>query len=247
MRRLQQVHRAKHLAIRAIAAGFCALAGACATEPGGASDPLEPVNRVFFNFNHALDKHAALPAASFYKNTVPGPFRDGVHNFLANLSEPVTFCNDVLQLDFTNAGKSAERFGLNTTIGALGVKDVATERGLYRRPEDFGITLGKYGVPAGPYFVLPLLGPETVRDFGGKYVDSFFVPTRYFSYNGKAEVSLLLSGFSLLDQRSQGISILRDIERNSVDYYATTRSIYLQSRENRIHDGDPATENLPDF
>ena len=229
------------------AALLCILLAGCATAPGETSDPLEPVNRVFFNFNHALDKHAALPAATFYRNAIPSPFRTGVHNFIANLSEPVTFGNDMLQGDFTDAGRSAERFALNTTLGVVGVLDVAADRGLYARPEDFGITLGKYGVPAGPYFVLPLAGPETVRDFGGRFVDSFMVPTRYFSYSGKAEVSLLLTGLGALDQRSQNVSILRDIERNSVDYYATTRSIYLQSRENRIHNGEPAAENLPAF
>ena len=234
-----------------VAALFCVfLSGClsgCATAPGETSDPLEPVNRVVFNFNKALDRHAALPAASFYRNAIPGPMRSGVHNFLANLGEPVTFGNDVLQGDFTNAERSAERFALNTTLGVGGVLDVATERGLYARPEDFGITLGKYGIPSGPYFVLPLAGPETVRDFGGRFADSFMIPTRYFTYAGKAEVSLLMTGLGALDQRSQNVSILRDIERNSVDYYATTRSLYLQSRESRIHNGEPVPENLPAF
>ncbi len=229
------------------AAVFCTLAWGCASAPGEASDPLEPVNRVFFHFNHALDKHAALPAASFYRSAIPEPVRKGLHNFLANLNEPVTFGNDVLQGDFDNAGKSAERFALNTTLGAAGFLDVATERGLYRRPEDFGITLGKYGVPSGPYLVLPLLGPETVRDFSARFADSYMVPTHYFSYSGKTEVSLLMNGLGALDQRSQNVSILHDIERISVDYYATSRSIYLQSRESRIHDGEPAAENLPEF
>ncbi len=205
------------------------------------------MNRFFFDINHSLDKHAAQPAASFYKRAMPEFIQIGFHNFISNLNEPVTFTNDALQGDFGNAGDSVTRFALNTTLGAAGFVDVATERGFPDRPEDLGITLGKYGVPGGPYLVLPLLGSENVRDLAGRFADSYFEPTRYFSYPGKVEASYLLRGVGALDQRSRNTSILSDIERTSIDYYAATRSIYSQSRESRIHDGEPAAENLPQY
>lgn len=235
-------------AVRLLAAAAVSLVAAgCADTSVNSIDPLEPMNRFFFDINSRLDRHAAEPAASFYHSAIPGPVRLGIHNFISNLSEPVTFANDLLQGQFAWAGDTVARFGLNTTVGVCGLTDFASSQGYPDRPQDFGITMGTYGVPPGPYLVLPLLGPETVRDFAGRYIDSYFVPTRYFAYSGKADISLGLSGLSLLDQRSQNVSILRDIERSSVDYYATTRSIYLQRREARIHDGAPAVDNLPNY
>jgi phospholipid-binding lipoprotein MlaA len=222
--------------------------GACAN-PRTASpdDPFEPMNRVFFAINHKVDRYAAQPAATTYRDLFPDPLRTGIHNFIANLNEPVTIANCVLQGHFHQAGISVARFGLNTTIGVVGVLDVASKRGLWAHKEDFGQTLGVYGVPSGPYLVLPFLGSETPRDLGGRFVDSFFEPTRYIAYEGKPWVSLGLSGLNMLDQRSESLGVLRDIERSSVDFYATTRSIYLQRRRNAIDEGNPAPGDLPDY
>ncbi len=229
------------------AAAICLVAAGCADTSQDSSDPLEPMNRFFFKINQKLDRNAAQPAATFYHSALPGSVRLGIHNFITNLNQPVYFANDLLQARFSRAGDTIARFGLNTTIGICGVWDFAATRGFPNYPEDFGITLGTYGVPPGPYLVLPLLGPETVRDFAARYAESYFEPTRYFRYSGKADISLGLSALSLLDARSASVSILRDIERSSVDYYATTRSIYLQRRQDRINDGAPVVDNLPNY
>lgn len=221
---------------------------ACASGPSASpDDPLEPLNRVVFDFNHKLDTYAALPAATFYRDSLPGPVQTGVHNFISNLNAPVTVANDVLQGEFDQAGSTIARFGINLTAGVGGVFDVATDQGFPEHSNNFGQTLGCYGVPGWPYLVLPLLGSETPRDLTGHFVDSFFEPTRYVAYPHKAWVSLGLSGLNVLDQRSQAIDVLRDIERSSVDYYATTRSLYLQRRESAIRNGAPDAGNLPPF
>ncbi|HVZ70504.1 MAG TPA: VacJ family lipoprotein [Rhizomicrobium sp.] len=223
-----------------------ALAG-CATEPADPGDPLEGMNRAFFNFNQKLDQRAALPAATFYVSAVPSPIRTGIHNFLSNINLPITLANDLLQFQFTRAGYTIERFGLNTTIGILGLVDVASERGIPYHTEDFGQTLGYYGLPGGPYLVLPLLGSTQPRDLGGRYVDHYFNAFGYLAWNGKVYYSLFQSALSTVDSRSRNINTLRNIERQSIDMYSTIRSLYLQNRENQIRNGEIDTTNLPDF
>lgn len=223
-----------------------ALAG-CASKPTDNNDPLEGMNRFFFTFNQKLDQRAALPAATFYVSAVPNPVRMGVHNFLSNINLPITFANDILQFHFARAGSTAERFGLNTTVGLLGLVDVATGRGIAYHSEDFGQTLGYYGLPGGPYLVLPLIGSTQPRDLGGRYVDHYFNVFGYLAWDGKVYWSLFQSGVSTIDARSRKIDTLRSIERQSVDMYATTRSLYLQSRANEIRNGEPDINALPDF
>jgi phospholipid-binding lipoprotein MlaA len=209
----------------------------CAEQTGGISDPLEPVNRRIFAFNHTLDNHAALPAASYYKSAVPNGMRDGVHNFLSNLAEPVTFANDVLQGQVTRAGQSVCRFGVNTTVGVVGFMDPASGWGCPEHDEDFGQTLGVYGVPGGPYLVLPLLGSTLPRDAAGRiFVDHFFSPLGYVAYRGKLYVSVGRTFVTMMDQRSRHIEELRDIERSSIDYYVVMRSLYIKLREAEIRD-----------
>lgn len=220
---------------------LCLLLCGCAGEgqSDSARDPLEPINREVFDFNHTLDKHAALPAASYYKNALPGPLRDGVHNFLSNLQLPVTFANDVLQGQSTRAGELVCRFGVNTTVGILGVLDPATDMGCPERDEDFGKTLAVYGVPGGPYLVLPLLGSSLPRDLAGRIlVDHYFNPLGYITYHGKLYVSLTETFLNIVDQRSRRIEELKDVERTSIDYYAAMRSLYLHKRENEIRNLD---------
>jgi phospholipid-binding lipoprotein MlaA len=221
------------------------LLGGCATgsRSDAVNDPLEPVNRKVFAFNQSLDKRAALPAATYYKSAVPDGAREGVHNFLSNLTLPVTFANDVLQGETTQAGKAVCRFGVNTTVGVLGVMDPATGMGYPEHNEDFGQTLAVYGMPGGPYMVLPLLGPTVPRDLAGRIlVDHYFNPLGYVSYHGKLYVSLTQNFFKLVDQRSRRINALRDVERTSIDYYAAMRSIYLQKHDNNARDGDVAPD-----
>jgi phospholipid-binding lipoprotein MlaA len=221
--------------------------GGCASDPTVPDDPLEPMNRFFFDINARLDRHAALPAASFYSDNVPGHVRGGIHNVLSNLGGPVSAANDVLQVDFTNAGIALSRFVINSTLGVAGIFDVATDWGLPERPRDFGETLGTYGVAAGPYLVLPLRGPTSVRDFSGGYVDGYFSPLHFIQYNGSNYVGLVRASLGSVDTRAQNIVTFRDIERSSVDYYATLRTYYLQRRARQIEDKSVQMAELPDF
>ena len=212
-----------------------------------ADDPLEPMNRFFFDFNQRLDRHAALPAATFYSNTVPSGVRGNVHNLLTNLGGPVNVANDILEAEFENAGEAGARFVINTTIGVVGVFDVATGWGFPERSRDFGETLGVYGVGQGPYLVLPFRGPSSVRDFAGGYVDGYFSPLHFLHYTGSTYVGLVKSSLGSVDNRSANIVTFQDIERASVDYYATLRAYYRQRREREVEDKTIQTAELPDF
>jgi len=238
--------RLKGCRILAALAFGSALVG-CAT-PDEPDDPLEPVNRAVFEFNQKLDRNAALPAASYYAETVPDPVRLHVHNLLANLSGPVTTANYALQGEFAYAGEALARFAVNSTIGVAGIFDVATGWGLRERSRDFGLTLGTVGVPAGPYLVIPFGGSTAVRDLAGSYVDGFFSPLRYVgNYTGRPYIGLVRNVIGTVDNRSRNIDEYRDIERNSVDYYATMRNDYLQRRIRLIEEKSVVTADLPDF
>jgi len=216
------------------------LAGCTSVQKWSDGDPLEPFNRKMFWINQKLDRNAALPAAVFYRSTVPDGFRDGVHNLLSNVGMPITFANDILQGQFTRAGTAAERFGVNTTIGILGILDPATGMGLPPQQEDFGQTLGTYGVPGGPYVVLPLLGASLPRDAVGRiFIDHYFSPLSYIDYSGRYYVSLGARVFSTVDGRARAIEVIRDIERNSVDQYTGMRDAYLRHRQEQIDNRTP--------
>lgn len=212
-----------------------------------ANDPLEPMNRFFFDFNQRLDRHAALPAATFYADTVPRGVRVNLHNLLSNLGGPVNVANNLLEAEFENAGIAGARFLVNTTVGVAGIFDVATDWGLADHSRDFGETLGVYGIGQGPYLVLPFRGPTSVRDFAGGYVDGYFSPLRFLHYSGSNYVGLVKSSLGSMDNRSANIVTYRDIERASVDYYATMRAYYRQRRERQVENKAVQTAELPDF
>lgn len=224
-----------------------ALTAGCASTQSTADDPLESMNRVFFDFNQRLDRHAALPAATFYRSAVPFTVRGTIHNVLSNLGGPVTVANEMLELELEDAGIAAGRFLVNTTVGIGGIFDVATGWGLPARHRDFGETLGVYGLPPGPYLVLPFRGPSAVRDLAGSYVDGYFSPLRYAHYSGRNYVGLVRSSLGSVDNRSANIVTYRDIERASVDYYATMRAYYLQRRARQIEEKSVQTAELPNF
>jgi phospholipid-binding lipoprotein MlaA len=224
-----------------------ALTAGCASTQSTADDPLESMNRVFFDFNQRLDRHAALPAATFYRSAVPFTVRGTIHNVLSNLGGPVTVANEMLELELEDAGIAAGRFLVNTTVGIGGIFDVATGWGLPARHRDFGETLGVYGLPPGPYLVLPFRGPSAVRDLAGNYVDGYFSPLRYARYSGRNYVGLVRSSLGSVDNRSANIVTYRDIERASVDYYATMRAYYLQRRARQIEEKSVQTAELPNF
>ena len=225
---------------------FCILLAGCASaNKSEVYDPFESVNRKVFAFNQSLDKNAALPAATYYKHAVPDGMREGLHNFLSNLNLPVTFANDILQGHVTEAGYAVCRLGVNSTVGVLGVMDPATDWGCVANDEDFGQTLAVYGVPGGPYMVLPLLGSSLPRDMAGKLlVDHYFNPLGYVVYRGKYYVTITQNVIKLVDQRSRAISALKDVERTSIDYYAAVRSIYVQRRNSAIENTTASPDPL---
>jgi phospholipid-binding lipoprotein MlaA len=228
---------------------LCVAAAGCADtqEAREQNDPLEPMNRLFFGINHSLDNKVALPAATFYRSVTPEVFRTHLHNFLSNLHLPITFANDLLQGNFSRGGDAVGRFGVNTTLGFGGVFDVASDWGMPYHQEDFGQTMGWYGVPPGPYLVLPLAGPAYPRDIAGGFVDRYFDPLHYFAINHDHYWSWTRRILTFVDGRSRSIADLRLIERTSIDLYATTRSLYSQARETEIRNGEPDIQGLPDF
>ncbi|HXL99191.1 MAG TPA: VacJ family lipoprotein [Rhizomicrobium sp.] len=212
-----------------------------------ANDPFEPMNRTVFDMNQGFDKMVLLPVAQAYVDVVPEPARDSVHNVLDNLSLPVTFANDLLQGELDRAGDTFSRFTINTTIGIGGLIDVASNLGIPDHSEDFGQTLGVYGVGEGPYLVVPFFGPDPPRDAAGQIVDIFLDPTTYIHIDGHIYWSAGEELAQAVDLRSRSIDQVESIERSSVDYYASVRSLYRQHRNNEIRNGKPDVKNLPDF
>jgi len=226
------------------------LVSACAHTPGGTAtdnDPYEATNRDIFAFNMKLDRAVARPVATFYVHAVPAPAREGVHNFLTNINLPVVFANDVLQGDTDRAGQTLGRMTVNTTLGIGGLFDVALRMGIPSHDTDFGITLGTWGLGEGPYLMLPLLGPAPPRDLAGRVVDIFLDPVTYWNFREKIYYDIGLGTLGVVDLRAQNLGTLESIERSSVDYYATTRNLYLQYRAAQIRKGKPDMENLPNF
>ena len=227
------------------------LAG-CATTPAddtalGPNDPFEQTNRSVFDFNNTLDENIFLPGARFYVSVVPEPARDVVHNFLINLDLPVTFANDVLQGQLDRSGETMMRTLVNTTVGVGSLFDVATRIGIPYHTEDFGQTLAVYGVPAGPYLILPVVGPNPPRDLIGNVADIYLDPTTYITIREHVWWSIGRGTLSSLDLRSRNIETLESIERTSVDYYASVRSLYRQNRNNEIRNGKLNVQELPTF
>ncbi|MCE3231945.1 MAG: putative Surface lipoprotein [Rickettsiaceae bacterium] len=198
------------------------------------SDPIEPVNRVIYSFNRFLDKILLKPVAKTYKVIVPEFARKGISNVLQNLTEPVTFFNAVLQGDPDRAFTSFWRFAINSTWGIGGLGDVADTAGLKFRKEDYGQTMGVYGSGGGPYLMLPILGPSNARDAFGSVVDIVVDP---FTYILDDDVSLARGFLTGLDKRADSLSVIDEIDRVSLDPYASIRSLYTQKRNSDIRNG----------
>jgi len=224
-----------------------ALAG-CATDPTGANDPYEHLNRKVFAFDQKLDKYVVGPSAYAYIKTVPEPARISIHNFLLNLDLPVTFANDLLQGEMNRAGQTLGRFAINSTLGLGGLFDPASQNfDIPYHQEDFGQTLGTWGVGEGPYMVLPFLGPDPPRDSFGQVVDIFMDPTTYIKLREHFWYSAGHEYFVIVDTKSRNYDTLQNIQRGSVDYYASVRSLYRQMRNNDIRNGKPDVKDLPDL
>ena len=212
--------------------------------PGSYPDPLETTNRGVFAFNRQIDRWILDPVTRAYQFAVPKPARNAISRFFLNLGSTKTLVNDFLQLEWKDAGVTAARLVINTSIGVVGLFDVAERFGLPGHESDFGQTLALAGTPSGPYMILPVLGPSTVRDGFGVVVDGFFQPTFYIL--GPMTVTLgpvimqspgailIYGGSSGLTLRDKNYARLKDLESSSVDYYAAMRSGYYQDRVGHI-------------
>jgi phospholipid-binding lipoprotein MlaA len=211
-------------------------------------DPLEGVNRKFFSIHQFLDRIFFRPVAMVYKTIIPKPVRTGVRHILSNLTEPIVFANDLLQLKPKRAAATFARFTINSTAGIGGVIDVAKSK-IPHRDNGFGNTLGRYGIGPGPYLFLPLVGPTDLRDVFGGQVDGATLPVSAgFPFN-RVEFQIPHTIVSGLDQRVESDAELKALLAGAADPYATLRSVYLQSRAgeiNEIRHGAGATTGLDD-
>jgi len=202
-------------------------------------DPLEGANRRIHAFNDKVDRYVAQPVARSYVAAVPTEIRAGIHNFLINLGYPTVIINDLLQAKVGQAGRDTGRFLLNSTFGLAGFLDPATRVGLERNREDFGQTLGRWGLGQGWYLVLPFLGPSSNRDLVGRGADTY---TQIDTYTGDWRTQVYLTGVELVDQRSQYLGG-EGILKQQFDPYIFVRSAYLQRRLNLVYDGNPPKED----
>lgn len=232
---------------------------ACATPPEdpedrlawmATNDPLEPMNRDFFEFNRVFDAVLLRPISEFYGAAVPGFARDRVTNFLRNIRSPVILANDLLQGELERANNTWARFLVNSVFGVAGLFDVSR---IPPHDEDFGQTLAVWGFSEGPYLVLPILGPSSPRALIGSGVDTLIDPITWLAWTNDdfAQVPLGRTLLGGIDLRSRNIETLKEIERSSIDFYATIRSLYRQRRNDEIRNGAPApvaeTDDWIDF
>ena len=214
----------------------------------GIHDPLEGVNRGVFALNNALDMVLLNPICKVYNALLPDFLRDGVRNFMRNLSSPILVGNEILQGDFRQAGVSTARFIINSTAGVGGLMDVAQSQGLTYADADFGQTLGVWGLGEGFYIVLPVIGPSSLRDAVGMSVDSYVDPVRLWSFNTHRRwIYYTRVGVDGLDRRARIMKAMNDLRRNSLDYYAAVRSAYTQKRNAMIRHERAEDVTIPNY
>lgn len=228
-----------------VLAGVLALAalGGCATGPhADRRDPLEPFNRSIYSFNEGVDRAVLKPVAEVYNDALPSPVRTGVRNFFNNLADAWTTVNAVLQLRGQAAVESFFRVQINTLFGLGGLIDIASDASIPRHREDFGKTLGHWGVPTGPYLVLPLLGPSTVRDTAALPVETWGNPVSHLSDHG---ARYGLYALRIVDTRAQLLRVSNVLEEAALDRYSFTRDVYLQLRGGADYDGAADNPDAP--
>ena len=204
-------------------------------------DPLEPINRAIFGFNNVADKVILEPVAKAYRK-LPSPVQSGISNFLGNLRMPLVIVNQLLQGQGKNAAESSGRFIVNSTIGFFGLFDIADKVGLEEKQEDFGQTLGAWGIGDGFYIVLPLFGPSNLRDATGMILTYTTDPINAYAVReGEQWVVPLRTATNAVDQRSRIIDEVNALRDNSIDYYAAVRSSYYQNRKAAINNTDDST------
>ncbi|SOZ39331.1 MlaA family lipoprotein [Cupriavidus neocaledonicus] len=215
------------------------LAG-CATGPQASpDDPLEPMNRAIFTVNDKLDQYVATPVAKGYRAATPEPVRTAVSNFYSNLADIGNFANNLLQGKGVAAAESFMRVAMNSVLGLGGLIDIATPAGLAKHAQDFGLTLGTWGVPSGPYLVLPVFGPSSLRDGAGLYVNFWFDPTTY----AEPAVRNSLFGMNVIDVRTNLLGATDLLKLAALDRYAFVRDAYLQRRRYLLGENTA----LPDY
>lgn len=226
---------------------FLLFATGCATKPTDpaaldayyeANDPWEPVNRKIFAFNMTADKYVLRPVTKGYRAITTVGFRTKVRTFLSNLKIPLTVVNDLLQFNLKNAGLDLSRFIINSTLGFLGIFDVAEKMGIPPNYQGFGTTLALWGVPSGPYLVAPFLGPSNVRDFTGTVANIAFDPFTYVSYqNDKIDVTRAFFTADVLEALAgyeNSLDLLDEGRKSALDFYVYMRSMYQQYRKKAI-------------
>jgi len=224
-------------AVRSMLVAALLFLGGCATVDPDFADPRDPwegFNRAMYSFNDTLDRALIKPLAEGYNAVVPAPVDKGVSNFFGNLSDVTSAINNLLQFKVGRALSDLGRVAVNTTLGIGGLFDVASNMDLPRYGEDFGQTLGTWGVASGPYIVLPLLGPSSGRDTVGVVVDWFTDPINYIEDD---TLRYSLKGLDLVDTRSDLLSASRVVDQAALDPYSFVRDAYLQQRKSEVHDG----------
>ena len=225
---------------------------------GSTEECFEGFSRAMFKFNHALDSTIYEPVAKGYR-AIPMPIRKGTGNAMDNLRSLLTLSNNILQGDFSGAGNTAARFAINTTAGILGIFDPATKLGFKEKgKEDFGQTMGVWGTNSGCYFVLPILGPTTTRDAVGLVGNIFIDPVYHITHNSEIRNGVVgndnysehnyyyYRGTSAVDFRAKNIESFDSLKKNSIDLYASVKSIYLQDRKKKISNSQSVVETQDD-
>ncbi len=210
------------------------LASGCASTNAPKADPLEGMNRATFAFNDAVDKAVLKPVAQGYRAVTPGFAREGVSNAFNNVGDVAVAANNLLQGKPVDAASDLARLVVNSTLGILGLFDVASPMGLEKHNEDFGQTLGRWGVGSGPYLVVPLMGPSTFRDAIGRPVDGY---AGYFRYVKHVPTRNVLLASELIAVRESLLNASGSLEEASLDRYQFLRDAYLQRRLNLVYDG----------
>ncbi len=221
-----------------VALAVLVMAG-CASRPANPDDPLERFNRAMFSFNEGVDKAVIRPVATVYDTVTPSPVKTGVGNFFGNLGDLWIGFNNILQGKVGNGMSDWMRFLVNSTFGLFGLLDVASEMGLQKNDEDFGQTLAVWGVGEGPYVVLPIFGPRTLRDAAVLPVDVQGDPVWRLEH---VPTRNTLTGVRMAHNRARLLGLEKTLDEGTLDPYAFTRDFYLQQRRYKVHDGNPPIE-----
>ncbi len=241
--------RARMLRTLSGALALLTLAG-CATQtlgPANPADPWESSNRAVYEFNDTIDKAVLKPVAEAYAYVTPQPVRSCINNIFLNLGEVWSFINSSLQGRHEDALNTMGRFLLNSTMGIGGCFDLASMNGAKRIPNDFGVTLGVWGVTTGPYMVLPLIGSTTLRDGTGKIPDVYFNQYGYGQLVHNVELRNSIYGFEIVERREALLTVSDMVDRTALDPYSFIRDAYLQRRKAQVRGANKEAEKLPEY